>query len=177
MIAAVRNDADWETALRSQVSTIFDLSPELFSLKQRVDDAHKAGKQVFIHLDLAMGIGKDRTGIRYAKETGVDGIISTRVNIIKTAREHGLFTVQRVFVVDAQSVQTTVDTVKASKADMVEIMPGVVGKATEKLKQRLEIPVIAGGLIETEEEVQMALNSGASAVSTGKKELWQMGGR
>ncbi len=173
IIAAVRNDSDWKAAIQSQVSTIFDLSPELFSLRRRVEEAHGAGKQLFIHMDLAMGIGKDRMGIRYAKETGVDGIISTRVNIIKLARELGLFTVQRVFIVDAQSVETTVDSARASKADMIEIMPGIVGKAMEKMKHRIEIPMIAGGLIETVQEVQMALSCGAAAVSTGKKELWE----
>ncbi len=173
VIAAVRNEKDWETALKSKVTTIFDLSPELFTLKERVESAHGAGKQLFIHLDLAMGIGKDRTGIQFVKESGVDGIISTRVNIIKIAREIGLFTVQRVFIVDAHSVETTIDSARASKTDMIEIMPGIVGKIIEIMKERLTIPLIAGGLIETKEEAAFALSCGAAAVSTGKQTLWE----
>ena len=173
VIAAVRNEDEFAAALQSPVSTIFDLSPELFSLKKRVETAHDAKKKLFIHLDLALGIGKDRMGIRYAKEAGVDGIISTRVNIIKTARELGLFTVQRVFIVDAHSVETTIDSAKASKADMIEIMPGIVGKAILKMQERLDIPMIAGGLIETKEEAMQAITCGAAAVSTGKQELWR----
>ncbi|MFQ8953550.1 MAG: glycerol-3-phosphate responsive antiterminator [Oscillospiraceae bacterium] len=34
------------------------------------------------------------------------------------------------------------------------------------------MPVIAGGLIETKQEVTAALSANAIAVSTGKKELW-----
>ena len=35
-----------------------------------------------------------------------------------------------------------------------------------------DIPVIAGGLIETKEEIYKALSAGAAAVSTGARELW-----
>ena len=34
-------------------------------------------------------------------------------------------------------------------------------------------PLIAGGLIETKEEVMQALSSGATCVSTTKKEIWE----
>ena len=50
-------------------------------------------------------------------------------------------------------------------------MPGVIPKALRPFS-RQEIPVIAGGLIETKQEVTAALFAGAIAVSTGKKELW-----
>ena len=66
-----------------------------------------------------------------------------------------------------------VDSQKNSHADMVEIMPGVVGKVIAALKECISVPVIAGGLIETREEVDAALASGAAAVSTGKAELWE----
>ena len=35
------------------------------------------------------------------------------------------------------------------------------------------IPVIAGGLIETEKEVEEAILNGAIAISTGQKEFWE----
>ena len=129
-------------------------------------------KKIFIHLDLADGIGKDRAGVSFVKEVGVDGIISTRANIIKFAREEKLFTVQRFFVVDSQSIATAVETVKSSKPDMVEIMPGVVEKVIKGMKEKTGVPVIAGGLIESQQEIENALNAGATAISTGKKEFW-----
>ena len=42
-----------------------------------------------------------------------------------------------------------------------------------ELAAMTEIPVIAGGLVETEAEVRAALAAGASAVSTGQSELWR----
>jgi glycerol uptake operon antiterminator len=42
------------------------------------------------------------------------------------------------------------------------------------LQSRVATPLIAGGLIETEEEVKKALASGAVAISTTRKSLWDM---
>lgn len=172
IIAAVRTADDFENAVKSNVGIIFHLSPDLHTIADMAKKAHDCGKKLFIHLDLATGIGKDKSGILYAKSAGVDGVLSTRVNIIKAARECGVFTVQRFFIVDSRSVDTTVEAVKASKADMIEIMPGVLTKAIKKLRQLVNVPIIAGGLIDTMDEIREAITSGATAVSTSKNELW-----
>ena len=174
IICAVRTQEDFSLALTSKPDIIFDLSPDILSLKDKAQRAHDCKKKLFIHIDLATGIGKDKSGIFYAKECGVDGIISTRVSMIKAARELGVFTVQRFFIVDTQSIYTTIDAVKSAKPDMIEIMPGLLSKTLTRLSHELSIPVIAGGLIESEEEVNCALYSGAVSVSTGKHELWRM---
>ena len=45
----------------------------------------------------------------------------------------GLFTIQRFFIVDSHSVDTAVESIRIGKPDVVEIMPGVIGK-TKKTK-------------------------------------------
>ena len=45
-------------------------------------------------------------------------------------------------------------------------------KSNEKIKNNVRIPIIAGGLIDHKDEAIKALSLGASAISTGKKELW-----
>lgn len=172
IIAAVRNKTEYDTAIESRCPIIFDLSPSISSLEEKVAKAHSKNKKLFIHLDLAEGIGKDKEGIKFVKKLGVDGIISTRNNIIKTAREEGIFTVQRFFAVDSQSLNTAVESIKTAKPSMVEIMPGIVEKVIGVLKKETQIPIIAGGLIENEKEIKTALDAGASAVSTGKKQFW-----
>lgn len=174
IICAVRTDEDFSLALSAKPDIIFDLNPDILTLRQRVQSAHENGKKLFIHIDLACGIGKDKSGIMYARECGVDGIISTRVNMIKAARECGVFTVQRFFIVDSHSVYTTIDAVKTAKPDMIEIMPGLLSKTLSRLSHELSVPVIAGGLIEAEDEVNSAIYSGAVSVSTGKRELWNI---
>lgn len=172
VIAAARKQAEITDAILSKAEIIFMLAPNIADIKKQAEAVHRAGKKLFIHLDLAEGIGKDEYGIRFAKEQGVDGIISTRSSIIKLAKKEGMFAVQRFFAVDSQSVSTMVDSAKASKADMIEVMPGVLYKVIEKLKRELNVPVVAGGLIETAEEIEKAVLCGATAVSTGKKEFW-----
>ena len=105
---------------------------------------------------------------------GADGIISTRSNMIKLAKKIGMYTVQRFFIVDSHSVETTLETAKASKADMIEIMPGTVSKVIKTLKKELDMPIVAGGLIETTEEIEDAVLCGVAAISTGKKEFWDI---
>ncbi len=173
VIAAVRTNEELLCAAASDVRTVFHLSPNILTLENDIKILHSAGKKLFLHLDLAEGIGRDRCGIEYIKRLGADGIISTRTSIIKYARELGLFTVQRFFIVDSQSVYTTIETLKSSKAQMIEVMPAMC-KTIIRLKKNVDIPIIAGGLIETEEEIAEAITSGAEAVSTGKKELWEI---
>ena len=172
IIAAVRSSDELEKALISDTKIVFDLSPNILTLDESIKILHSAGKKYFVHMDLAEGIGKDKSGIIYLKSKGVDGIISTRTSIIKLAREVGLFTVQRFFIVDSRSVNTTIESWKSSKAQMIEIMPGNVFKIIAGLKETIDVPVIAGGLIESEEEAEKAINCGAAAVSTGTQKLW-----
>lgn len=172
VIAAVRNEADFETAVSSDTEIIFHLGPNVMNIGSCTKKAHAADKKLFIHMDLAEGIGKDRYGILLTKKMGIDGIISTRTNIIKAAKELNVFTVQRFFIVDSHSVETTIESLKVSKADMIEIMPGVVTKVISALRKRIAVPIIAGGIIETEAEVRRAVESGAYAVSSGSTALW-----
>lgn len=172
IISATRSDEDFLRAVASDPCVIFDLYPDLMNVSAKVKKCHEAGKKYFVHMDLAKGLGKDESGMRFLKRIGVDGILSTKVSMIKTAKECGLFTVQRFFIVDSQSIHTTLEAVKSSKPDMIEIMPGIVCKVIEKMTKLTDIPIIAGGLIDTCEEIREIIAGGATAVSTGKCELW-----
>lgn len=172
IIAAVKSDNTFERALKSKAEIIFDLYPNLMKERDKIKAAHSAGKKLFAHMDFAEGIGRDSCGIEFMKRLGIDGIISTRVNIIKAARDSGVCTVQRFFIVDSHSVDTTVEALKSSKADMIEVMPGVVPKIIRSLKERITVPIIAGGLIETPNEVAAAEENGAFGISTGNETLW-----
>ena len=172
VIAAIRDDG-WQAALDSPAQVLFYLSADLLTVQQRVAQAHAAGKFLLVHLDLAEGIGKDRTGIRFLAQCGVDGIISTRAQIIRFAKEQNLLTVQRFFALDSRGMDSIDDMLHASAPHLMEIMPGVISKAISRFSKG-SIPVIAGGLIQTKPEVTDALGSGATAVSTGVRALWYL---
>jgi len=170
VIAAVQ-DNKYQAALESPVDIIFCLEPHLLTIRERTAQAHAAGKLIFVHLAMAVGIGQDKEGMRYLADCGVDGIISTKGHVIRTAKELGFLTVQRFFALDSQGMGIIQDTLKNNPPHLMEIMPGVIPKAVKQFSAG-PIPVIAGGLIETRQEVTAALSAGALAVSTGCKELW-----
>ena len=170
IIAAV-HEHDFEAALDSPAEVIFCLKTSILKVAEHVKAAHGAEKCIFVHVDLADGIGKDRAGIEYLAALGVDGIISTRTQLLRHAKDQGLLTVQRFFALDSQGLESISENLENSVCDLVEIMPGVIGKAISRFSGG-RIPVIAGGLIETKKEVLSALECGALAVSTGKRELW-----
>ncbi len=172
VIAAVGEDG-FEAALASPVEVIFCLRANILTMPHYIEKAHAAGKAIFVHVDLADGIGRDRAGLSYLASLGADGVISTRTQLVRAAREEGLLTVQRFFALDSQGLVSMEETLGGAASDLVEIMPGVIGKVVVRVA-RGNAPVIAGGLIETKDELLGALSHGALAVSTGKKELWYM---
>lgn len=172
VIAAIQ-DSQWEEAIASPAKIIFCLRANLMTVKQRIAEAHEAQKLVFVHIDLADGIGKDKTGLEYMASCGVDGIITTRGNLVRAAKDMGLLTVQRFFALDSQGVSGINDLISGSYPDYIEIMPGVIEKIISRFSDGA-IPVIASGLIETKAEVTAALSCGAVAVSTGRKDMWYL---
>lgn len=174
VIAAVRSFDQLREALDSEASTVFYLAPNINTLREAAELTHSRGKRMFIHIDMAEGLGKDKYGIKFAKDAGTDGIISTRANMIKAAKSIGMSTVQRFFIIDAQSVHTAVETSLNTRPDMIEVMPGIATKVIREIKKSIDISVIAGGLIETEEEAAAAALGGADAISTSCERLWNI---
>ena len=100
IIAATRTEEDFENALKSNVKIIFDLAPDIADVREKIEKAHSFGKMLFLHIDLATGIGKDKSGISFLKNLGIDGILSTKASMIKIAKELDLKAIQRFFIID-----------------------------------------------------------------------------
>lgn len=172
VIAAIQNDS-LQDAIESPAEVVFHLGADLMSISEIIRKVHNANKYIFIHIDLAEGLGKDRAAVQYIAQCGADGIISTKAQLIRYAKECGLITVQRFFALDSKGIENIDENLRNSNPHLIEIMPGIIGKVIHKFSCG-HIPVIAGGLIQTKSEVTEALNCGALAVSTGKKELWYL---
>ncbi len=170
--AAVRTEEDFSASLKSDVDVIFLLYSNILTVAAHIRESHAAGKKVLVHMDFSEGIGKDRAGLAFLKELGADGILTTKTGLIRPAREIGLVTVQRFFIVDSHSVDTAVDSIRIAKPDVVEIMPGVVCKKIREFAEKVSTPILVGGLLEFKEEVDDAIAAGATAVSTANRALW-----
>ena len=132
------------------------------------------GKMIFIHVDLLDGFSKDVTALKYiSSEICPDGIISTKNSLLKAAKSLGLLTVQRVFIIDSLSIETAVKASQMINPDAIEILPGIIPRITKQLSSRLDVPVIVGGLVSEEADVEMAVMNGALGVSTSSKAIWR----
>ncbi len=170
VIAAVKQNS-FSDALDSPCDIVFLTEVNIMTIAERVCQAHEKNKTLFVHIDLAEGIGKDASALNFLKNLNVDGIISTKSAVIRMAKDKGFLTVLRVFALDSQSIKSAVETAKSTKPDFVEVLPGVARKVVCRFGDT-RIPVILGGLVTEKNEVLEALDSGATAISTGKKELW-----
>ena len=176
VIAGLRDSTGVEAAIRHGVGVLFILGEDIFALQASVAKAHAEGRLILAHVDLIKGIGRDEAGVRFlARTLGVDGILTTRGNLIGPAKREGLLAVQRLFVLDSESLEAGLPTVEKAAPDAVEMLPGVIlPTIAGQLARRGTLPpLIAGGLIRTAAQVDAVLSAGAVAVSTSETSLWQ----
>lgn len=172
VIAAVKNDEGLAHALESDCAVVFILYGTILNIGEIVGKIKTAGKLAFVHTDLVEGLSNREITVDFLAEgTRADGVISTRPNLIHRAKELGLITVQRFFLLDSLAFENVVR--QSSHADVVDILPGAMPGVIRRLSQRVAQPVIASGLLMDKHDVCSALSAGAIAVSTTCEVLWQ----
>ena len=104
VIAAIKDDAGLERCLDSDIQIVFVLYGDIVSIPEIVDRIKKKGKLAMVHADLITGLaGKEIALDNLKRNTQADGIISTKLSFIKRAKELGMATVFRFFVIDSMS--------------------------------------------------------------------------
>jgi glycerol uptake operon antiterminator len=178
VVAGLRRSADVEGAIRRGVDVLFILGEDIFALRESVAKAHGRERLILAHVDLIRGIGRDEAGVRFlARDLGVDGIVTTRGNLIGPAKREGLIAVQRLFVLDSDSLEAGLPAVERAAPDAVEVLPGVILPWIAPMLKGTNLPpLIAGGLIRTRAQVDEILAAGAIAVSTSEEALWSLRG-
>ncbi len=173
IIPAIRNMKDFEAVLKTDHELIIFLESRLSQLESTVKHAKQHGKKVLIHADLVQGLKVDEYGLEYLiNNVKVDGIISTKANVIASAKKHRILGIQRLFALDSHALNHNLNICKKIKPDYIEILPGVIPGIVKEIYDETGIPIIAGGLIRTQQDVDNALNSSAYAVTTSNRELW-----
>ncbi|HLZ63991.1 MAG TPA: glycerol-3-phosphate responsive antiterminator [Ktedonosporobacter sp.] len=171
--AAIKAPEDLEVALPSAATLLFILKGDAFQLSSTVAQAHKVGKGVVVHIDLVSGVGKDRAGIQYLRQLGVDAIITSRSHLVSAGHAEGLTTIQRLLLLDDFALETGARTIARAQPDIVEVLPGIIfPEVASKLQQLLPGPFIAGGFIRTMADVERAQDAGAILCSSSSYTLW-----
>lgn len=174
VICAVKDEAGLAAALRSEGRVIFLLYGTICTLGEQVARIHAAGKTAIVHIEMIDGFSSREVVVDFvSRHTLADGIISTKAHMIKAAKERGLITVQRVFLLDSLALDNTIRRMGGEEADFFEILPGMMPKIIRKLVGLTHIPIIAGGMLLDKEDAIAALAAGAVAVSTSAQTLWE----
>ena len=175
IIAAVGNEEELSLALDSDCRVVFLLMGNVMDIGELTRRVHASSKLCVIHLDLIEGFSSKEIAVdAIQKATGAEGIISTRGALIKRAKQLGMAAVQRGFMLDSRSLNSFEQQIAQSKPDFVEILPGLLPKVIAQLKERIDIPIIAGGFIHEKEDVIAALQAGALAVSASSPKIWSV---
>ena len=92
IIAAVKNNEEFQRALQSDVGVIFLLYGNILTVSQLTAQVHDCGKLVFVHLDMIEGLASKEVAADFiAGNTVADGVISTKAALTRRARELGLW--------------------------------------------------------------------------------------
>ena len=173
IISAVKDEIGLEKSLGADCKLIFILYGTVCTIAQIVERIKAENKLAIVHADLIQGLSAKTEAIDYIKNnTKADGIISTKGNLVKYAVESGLIGILRNFIIDSMAMENVHKQVSMANPDMIEIMPGIMPEIIERIKLKLKLPIIAGGLISDKKDIIAALSAGADAVSTTKIELW-----
>ncbi len=173
IVGAVKSSEDLKACLKSPVKVVFVLYGDILNIKGITQEIIDNDKIPFVHIDLIEGLSQKEVSLEFIKnETMAKGIISTKAQMIKKAKELNLIAVQRFFILDSLALENTTKLIKDSKADFIEVLPALIPKVIQRLTSISNKGIIAGGLVSEKSEVTMCLSAGATAVSSSNKTVW-----
>lgn len=173
VLPAIKNMKEFERILKTEFEYIIILNSHVAQIKNIVDTAHKHRKKILVHIDMIAGLKNDVSGTVFVcQEIKPDGIISTKKQAIITAKKRGVLAIQRLFLLDSNALSNGIELLETTEPDYIELLPGIIPSMIEEIQGLTNIPIIAGGLIRKQEEVDRAIEAGAVSISTSIRELW-----
>ena len=128
IIAAVKDETGVEVCIQNDIRVVFILYGELITIPDIVQRLKDAGKFVIVHLDLIGGLAVREEAVRFIRYgTAADGIISTKPEMIRYAKELDLCTVFRIFAIDSKAIGG-LEHHGMEFADLIEVLPGIMPK-------------------------------------------------
>ena len=174
VIASVNSPESFETALFAPTRTLYLLTGNPLTLPTLLKRARERGKLCLVNMDFLDGLARDRFAVEFLATSGAAGIVSTRFESLKAARNLGLITVQRTFAIDTAAVTASKKSLAQFVPNAIEVLPAMVaprvGKELRETNPNLTI--IGGGLIESVREIEELLTAGVDAITTSNPRLW-----
>jgi glycerol uptake operon antiterminator len=174
LLPAARKIKDLEKLLTLSYEYIVLLDSHVGELKNLVDLASAHGKKLLLHADLIEGLKNDEYAAEFlCQNIRPAGLISTRAGVILKAKMNRMLAIQRLFLLDSNALEKSYLLLERTQPDYIEVLPGIMPNMIREVHQKVGIPIFAGGLIRSIDDVEDALAAGATAVTTSKTELWK----
>ncbi|MEY8337514.1 glycerol-3-phosphate responsive antiterminator [Lachnospiraceae bacterium 62-35] len=175
VIAAVKDDEGIERSFKSECKIIFILYGTVCNIAEIVDRIKEHDKIAIVHADLISGLNSREIVADFIKEnTRADGLISTKLGLVKRAISLGMIGGLRTFMIDSMALSMTMKQMETFQPDFLEILPGLMPKILREVKEGIQIPLIASGLLSDKKDMISAFSAGADAISTTREDLWFM---
>jgi glycerol uptake operon antiterminator len=177
VIPALRSLTDMPAALAAPSRVVYLLAAGLSTIDEYLQALRVKDKEVVVNLDLFAGLSRNAEAVEYLAASGCAGIISTHTDVLGVTRSLGLYAVQRTFVIDSESVTSTMRSLRNFVPDALELLPAPVApRMLPRLRERYDtVAAVGGGLIADLQEADSLIRQGLDAVSTGNPELWCAG--
>lgn len=173
IIAAIKDEDGLKKCLSSDSRVVFILYGDIVSIADIVETVKASGKIAMVHLDLITGLSSREIAVDFLKKyTKADGIITTKPTLIKRAKELGLYTILRLFIIDSMAYENIERQVKSARPDLIEVLPALMPKIVAKICKISSTPVIAGGLVSDKEDIMALLQAGVTSVSSTNESIW-----
>lgn len=174
ILPAIRSMKDLEKFIQTNYDYCVILDLHISQLEHILNMLKLNGKSAFFHVDLIKGLAIDEAAIEYLiQKFKVNGIVTTKPKLIKKAKVLGAQTILRTFIIDSSSLKKSYRFIAACEPDYVEVLPGIATKVIKEISSNISQKIVAGGLIETVEEAEIALDNGATHITTSNQMLWQ----
>ena len=109
VIAAVKDVDGMKKCFESECQTVFVLYGTICNIGGIVREIKKHGKYAMVHADFTQGLGAKEIAVDFIREnTLADGVISTKPQLVKRAKELGMYGILRAFLVDSIAMNTDV---------------------------------------------------------------------
>lgn len=175
IIASVYDLDKLDLALDSNCEIIFLLTGNIFNLKEVSNRVRQREKGLYIYVDSIDGFSKDTWGLEYiVKNICPDGILTSKQNLIKLSKDMGVFTIQRLFISDSNSLENGLKSLKINRPHIVEVLPGIMPNIIEEIIEDTKLSLISSGLIRNKEDIDLSFKAGAIAIACSKEEVWTL---
>lgn len=172
VIPVISDFKAFEKFLLTNISWCILMDFHINHMEEAISKIHQYNKHCFVHMDMIHGIASDEYGTQFiCQRLKTDGIISIKPKVIEMAKKNHKLAVLRLFMIDTRSIEKGCAMANKLKPDFLEVLPATTKNGIYRIKQQTNIPVIAGGLLESINDIEVCLKQGAQAVTSSSLSL------